>query len=126
MLTGALQDHRRALVLGEHTLGKASMQRIAKPTLMAGFYIKATIGHYWTPNDRDLDGVGTLPDIALPLQATTHFAAPQEAVWRQAAQCVALQGQAPKLLAADVAPKRRPDPWLAMARDFVACVAQPQ
>ena len=126
VLTGALQDHRRALVLGEHTLGKASMQRIAKPTLMAGFYIKATIGHYWTPNDRDLDGVGTLPDIALPLQATTHFAAPQEAVWRQAAQCVALQGQAPKLLAADVAPKRRPDPWLAMARDFVACVAQPQ
>ncbi len=96
VLTGALQDHRRALVLGEHTLGKASMQRVAKPTLMAGFYIKATIGHYWTPNDRDLDGVGALPDVALPLQATTQFAASTEPLWHQAVACVARRGQAPR------------------------------
>ena len=124
VLTGALQDHHRALVLGEHTLGKASMQRVAKPTLMAGFYIKATIGHYWTPNDRDLDGVGTLPDFALPREATTQFAASADPVWAQTAACVAKNGNAPRALAADLAPKRRPDPWLAMAHDFLACVAK--
>ena len=125
VLTGALQDHGRALVLGEHTLGKASMQRVAKPTLMAGFYIKATIGHYWTPNNRDLDGVGALPDVALPLDATTQFGVVQDANWQRAVQCVARRGKAPQQLAADVAPRRRPDPWLAMAQDFLACVAQP-
>ena len=90
---------------------------------MAGFYIKATIGHYWTPNDRDLDGVGALPDVALPLQATTQFAASTEPLWHQAVACVARRGQAPPLLAADTAPRRRPDPWLAMARDFLLCLA---
>ena len=122
VLTGALQDHRRGLVLGEHTLGKASMQRVAKPTLMAGYYVKATIGHYWTPLDRDLDGVGTLPDVALPLEATTQFAPPVEPAWRQTVACVAQRGKAPRVLAADVAPRQRPDPWLAMAADFAACL----
>ena len=122
VLTGALQDHHRALVVGEHTLGKASMQRVAKPTLMAGFYIKATIGHYWTPNDRDLDGVGALPDVALPAAATTQFAAP-DPLWQAAAHCVVQHGMAPQVLVADLAPKRKLDPWLAMAQDFLTCMA---
>jgi C-terminal peptidase prc len=123
VLTGALQDHHRALIVGEHTLGKASMQRVAKPTLMAGFYIKATIGHYLTPNDRDLDGVGTLPDLALPLLATTQFAMTDPA-WQKGAACVAVQGTAPKRLAADVAPRKKPDPWLAMAGDWARCLGR--
>lgn len=123
VLTGALQDHARALVVGEHTLGKASMQRVAKPTLMAGFYVKATIGHYWTPHDRDLDGVGTLPDVELPVEVTTQFAQPQNP-WAHLGQCVARRGVAPQKLAQDVAPRRRPDPWLAMAEDWLGCLVE--
>ncbi|MBM4344440.1 MAG: hypothetical protein FJ100_13810 [Deltaproteobacteria bacterium] len=121
VLTGALQDHKRGPVLGAKTFGKASMQEVKRPNLMAEFYVKTTIGRYLTPNHRDLDHIGTQPDVALPADATLVFAQAAEP-WRQSAQCVAEKGSAPKRLAADVAPRRKPDPWLEMAVDWVGCV----
>ncbi len=121
VLTGALQDHKRGPVLGAKTYGKASMQEVKRPNLMAEFYVKTTIGRYLTPNHRDLDHVGTLPDVALPADATLVFA-PAPEHWQPAAKCVADKGSAPKRLAADLAPRRKPDPWLEMAVDWVGCV----
>lgn len=121
VLTGALQDHKRGPVLGAKTYGKASMQEVKRPNLMAEFYVKTTIGRYLTPNNRDLDHVGTAPDVPLPADATLVFAAAPEH-WRQVAKCVSEKGTAPKRLAADVAPRRKPDPWLEMAVDWVGCV----
>lgn len=120
VLTGALQDNRRGAILGAKTYGKASMQGVKKPNLMAGFYVKATIGRYLTPANRDLDHVGAVPDIALPTEATLTFADTPEHL-RALAKCVGSQGQAPQRMTADLAPKRKPDAWLEMARDWLAC-----
>ena len=135
VLAGALQDHRRAVVLGAKTFGKASMQEIKRPNLMAEFYIKTTIGRYLTPNNRDLDHVGTQPDVVLPADATLTFApatlltvGTAVSPWlatkpgQTIAQCVSATGTAPQRLAADVAPRRKSDPWLEMATDWLACV----
>lgn len=120
VLTGALQDHRRGVVLGGKTFGKASMQEIKRPSLMVEFYIKTTIGRYLTPDKRNLDHVGTEPDVALPADPTASFAAIPPA-WRPLGECVAKNGRAQQRLAADTAPRQKPDPWLEMARDFLDC-----
>ena len=120
VLTGALQDNHRGPVLGGKTYGKALMQEVKKPNLMADFYVKATIGRYLTPAKRDLDRVGTQPDVALPADATLTFAATAQP-WPPLAKCVGAKGQAPQRLAADLAPKRKPDAWLEMARDWLDC-----
>jgi carboxyl-terminal processing protease len=56
IVTGALQDHRRASVVGTHTYGKGVFQELAP--LQGGGGIKLTVGHYFTPNGRNLGGGG--------------------------------------------------------------------
>ncbi len=121
ILAGALQDRLRARLLGTRTYGKASMQEVKKPGLLTDFYIKLTIGHYFTPGGRDLDNQGLQPDVALPGEATTSFAKVAEPL-RDAAQCVAAKGQAPARAVAEIAPRRRVDHWLLMATDWLRCL----
>jgi carboxyl-terminal processing protease len=56
IVTAALQDHRRATVVGVHTYGKGVFQELEP--LSAGGAIKITVGEYFTPNGRNLGGSG--------------------------------------------------------------------
>jgi len=63
IVAGALQDHKRALILGTTSFGKASVQTVE--TLRDGSGLKLTIARYYTPNDRSIQAKGIEPDIYL-------------------------------------------------------------
>ncbi len=61
VVTGALQDRGRAVILGSRTFGKGSVQ---VPTRLSnGSALELTVGRYVTPSGRSLDGVGLEPDV---------------------------------------------------------------
>lgn len=64
MLSGALQDRGRALIMGSRTFGKGSVQMPS--TLADGSVAELTVGHYRLPDGRSLDGVGLTPDVLVP------------------------------------------------------------
>lgn len=61
LLTGALQDRGRAVVVGSRTFGKGSVQMPSR--LPDGSVAELTVGHYSTPSGRSLDGRGITPDL---------------------------------------------------------------
>ena len=63
IVAGALQDHRRALIVGERTFGKGSVQSILP--LGNGTAVKLTTARYYTPNGRSIQAEGIVPDIPL-------------------------------------------------------------
>lgn len=67
IVAGALQDHGRALILGEQTFGKGSVQTIIP--LADGSGIKLTTAVYYTPNGRSIQAKGIDPDISVPFVA---------------------------------------------------------
>ena len=72
IVTGALQDRGRAVVIGSKTFGKGSVQEPA--TLSDGSAIEFTVGRYLTPSGRALDGVGIDPDVAIDPSAAPRVA----------------------------------------------------
>jgi carboxyl-terminal processing protease len=63
LVAAALQDHGRAVIVGETTYGKGTVQDIRK--LSWGGALKYTIAHYLSPNGTVLDSVGVTPDVAV-------------------------------------------------------------
>jgi len=63
IVAGALQDHKRALVLGTQTFGKGSVQTILP--LQEDSAIRLTTARYYTPNGRSIQATGITPDIVL-------------------------------------------------------------
>lgn len=63
LLTGALQDRGRAVVVGSRTFGKGSVQMPSK--LADGSVAELTVGHYRTPAGRNVDGAGIAPDLTV-------------------------------------------------------------
>jgi carboxyl-terminal processing protease len=63
IVAGALQDHKRALVIGTTSFGKGSVQTVE--TLRDGSGLKLTIARYYTPNGRSIQAKGIEPDITL-------------------------------------------------------------
>lgn len=61
IVVGALQDHKRALVLGTTSFGKGSVQTIE--TLRNGYGLKLTIAQYYTPSGKSIQAKGIEPDI---------------------------------------------------------------
>ncbi|MBU3865104.1 PDZ domain-containing protein [Streptomyces sp. 4503] len=61
LLTGALQDRGRAVVVGSRTFGKGSVQMPSE--LPDGSVAELTVGHYRTPAGRNVDGEGIAPDL---------------------------------------------------------------
>jgi carboxyl-terminal processing protease len=63
IVAGALQDHKRAVVMGTRTFGKGSVQTILP--LGNGTAIKLTTARYFTPNGRSIQAKGIEPDIVV-------------------------------------------------------------
>ena len=62
IVAGALQDHRRATVIGDRSFGKGSVQTIV-PLGSRNGALRLTTGRYFTPAGRSIDAVGIRPDI---------------------------------------------------------------
>ncbi len=61
IVAGALQDHGRALLVGERTFGKGSVQHLME--LADGSALKLTVARYHTPSGRDIQAAGIVPDF---------------------------------------------------------------
>ena len=61
LVAGALQDHKRAIIMGTQTFGKGSVQTILP--LGNNTAIKLTTARYYTPNGRSIQAKGIQPDI---------------------------------------------------------------
>jgi carboxyl-terminal processing protease len=61
IVAGALQDHKRAIVMGGQTFGKGSVQSLRPLPAESG--LKITTARYYTPNDRSIQAKGIVPDI---------------------------------------------------------------
>lgn len=66
IVAGALQDRNRALIMGENTFGKGSVQSIIP--LSDGSAIKLTIALYYTPGGRAIQAEGIAPDLRVAFQ----------------------------------------------------------
>jgi carboxyl-terminal processing protease len=76
IVAGALQDHKRATVLGTQTFGKGSVQTII-PLRMDGdnpAAIKLTTARYYTPSGRSIQAKGIVPDLIVEDTAEGNFA----------------------------------------------------
>ena len=63
IVAGALQDHRRAIVLGTKSFGKGSVQSVLPMGQSGG--IRLTTARYYTPSGRSIQALGVTPDIFL-------------------------------------------------------------
>ena len=63
IVAGALQDHKRGIIVGTKSFGKGSVQTIQE--LPAGGAIKMTTARYYTPSGRSIQAQGIAPDIKL-------------------------------------------------------------
>jgi carboxyl-terminal processing protease len=65
IVAGALQDYGRAVLIGEKTFGKGSVQWPQE--LSNGAELRVTVAHWFTPKDRGIHGQGLEPDIAVQM-----------------------------------------------------------
>ena len=87
IVTGALQDHRRAIVVGTKSFGKGSVQTVMP--MKGGGAMRLTTARYYTPSGRSIQSLGISPDIwveqppAKPADAEAAAEAPQSAADRE-------------------------------------------
>ena len=63
IVSGALQDHKRAIIIGENTFGKGSVQALLPIVPDRSEAIKLTIARYYLPSGRTIQAKGIIPDI---------------------------------------------------------------
>ncbi|RZL10445.1 MAG: S41 family peptidase [Rubrivivax sp.] len=61
IVSGALQDHKRAVIMGSQTFGKGSVQTVRQ--LTADTALKITTARYYTPSGRSIQAKGIVPDV---------------------------------------------------------------
>ena len=61
IVAGALQDHKKAIIIGTTSFGKGSVQTVE--ALRDGYGLKFTIARYYTPSGRSIQAQGIIPDI---------------------------------------------------------------
>jgi carboxyl-terminal processing protease len=70
IVSGALQDNRRAIIVGTQTFGKGSVQTVIP--LEDGSALKLTTAKYYTPNGRSIQAEGITPDIMIKFHRPTE------------------------------------------------------
>lgn len=78
IVAGALQDHKRAVLVGEKTFGKGSVQSVLP--LEDGSALKLTTAKYYTPSERVIHDNGIEPDIKIEMSAEDFY----KIRWQQA------------------------------------------
>ncbi len=63
VLSGALRDHGRAVLIGEQTFGKGSVNHLRELSNGGALYV--TIARWLTPNGEQIEGVGLVPDVPI-------------------------------------------------------------
>ena len=63
IVAGALQDHKRAIIMGSRTFGKGSVQSVISIGQNEDNGIKLTIAQYMTPSNKKIQALGIIPDI---------------------------------------------------------------
>jgi carboxyl-terminal processing protease len=61
IVAAALQDHKRAVIIGSTSFGKGSVQTVIP--FKDGSGIKYTVARYYTPGNKSIQGRGVIPDI---------------------------------------------------------------
>ncbi len=72
IVAGALQDHRRAIILGTTSFGKGSVQTI-KPLMSTKAAIKLTTQRYYTPSGGSIQATGIIPDVIVEQAKVEKF-----------------------------------------------------
>jgi len=81
IVAGALQDHRRALVMGERSFGKGSVQSLLP--LGPNAALKLTTARYYTPKGNSVQEGGIKPDISVPQLSDPDLALRQKYLTRE-------------------------------------------
>src|SRR5262249_60638768 len=73
IVAGALQDHRRAVLVGTRSFGKGSVQTVIP--LPGNGAMRLTTARYYTPSGRSIQGLGIMPDVTVAesREETAHF-----------------------------------------------------
>lgn len=71
LLSGAIQDYQKGTLVGTTTFGKGIVQQML--TLRDGSAIKITISSYYTPNGRNIHGIGIEPDVECPFDGKAYY-----------------------------------------------------
>jgi carboxyl-terminal processing protease len=67
IVAGAMQAHKRGIIVGTRTFGKGSVQTIIP--LPDGAGLRMTTAKYYTPDDRSIQALGIIPDVEIPFIA---------------------------------------------------------
>ncbi|MEJ2154584.1 MAG: S41 family peptidase [Desulfobacteraceae bacterium] len=81
IVAGALQDQKRALIIGTTSFGKGSVQAIEN--LRDGYALKLTIARYYTPSGRSIQAKGVEPDIVVPLKIVKEAPEDQNRLFKE-------------------------------------------
>lgn len=73
ILAGALRDNGRAILIGEKTFGKGTVQNVHELSDKSG--LRVTTAQWLTPSDQPIQGVGLLPDRVVEMPPTSSIAA---------------------------------------------------
>jgi len=146
IVASALQENRRALVVGERTFGKASVQTLYPPPGQKDYYIKLTVARYYSPTGRTIQLMGVQPDVEvapdvggeMPLgfreenlrnplpEELAHYRSPMAPLLATLESCVRESGRAEKLHEADPNPAIKFDYQLFKGADYLECMIQAQ
>jgi carboxyl-terminal processing protease len=107
IVAGALQDHQRAIIMGQKTFGKGSVQTILP--MDNGSALKLTTAKYYTPSGVSIQATGISPDIKLENLKLTNTDAPATSRIKEADLARHLQG--------DAEGKKNPDKSSDMAKN---------
>ncbi len=81
IVAGALQDQKRALIVGTTSFGKGSVQAIEN--LRDGYALKLTIARYYTPSGRSIQAKGVEPDIVVEHKIIETAEAEQKRLFKE-------------------------------------------